>query len=56
MEDKWLVGQNENLKKKKHVFKDGVDTPCLATSRTNNRARVSRWHDESSNNNDNKVI
>ena len=42
--------------KKKTCFKDGVGTPCLATSRTNNRTRVNRWQDESSNNNDNKVI
>ena len=33
-----------------------MDIPCLATSHTNNRARVNRSHDESSNNNDNRVI
>ena len=42
--------------KKKHFFKNGVDIPCLATSHTNNRARVNRSHDESSNSNDNRVI
>ena len=42
--------------KKNMFFKKGVGTPCLATSRTNNRARVSHWHDESLSNNDNKVI
>ena len=41
---------------KKHFFKNGVDIPCLATSHTNNRARVNRSQDESSNNNDNRVI
>ena len=40
----------------KHVFKNGVDIPCLATSHTNNRARVNRAHDESSKSNDNRVI
>ena len=38
------------------MFKNGVDIPCLATSHTNNMARVNRSHDESSNNNDNRVI
>ena len=41
---------------KKNVFKNGVDIPSLATSHTNNRARVNRSYDESSNNNDNRVI
>ena len=43
-------------KEKKHVFKNGVDSPCLATSHTNNTARVNRARDESSNSNDNRVI
>ena len=42
--------------KKKTFFKNGVDIKCLATSLTNNMARVNRSHDESSNNNDNRVI
>ena len=37
-------------------FKDGVDSPCLATSHTNNRARVNRANDESLKSNDNRVI
>ena len=40
----------------KTCFKDGVDSPCLATSHTNNRVCVNRAHDESSNSNDNRVI
>ena len=40
----------------KHVFKNGVDSPCLATSHTNNRARVNLAHDEKSKSNDNRVI
>ena len=40
----------------KHVFKNGVDSPCLATSHTNNTAHVNRAHDESLKNNDNRVI
>ena len=47
---------SENEKKKIHVFKNGVDNPCLATSHTNNRARVNLARDENSKNNDNKVI
>ena len=47
---------SENEKRKKQVFKDGVDNPCLATSHTNNRARVNLARDENSKNNDNKVI
>ena len=42
--------------KKKQVFKDGVDSPCLATSHTNNKVYVNRAHDESLKNNDNRVI
>ena len=42
--------------KEKHVFKNGVDNPCLATTHTNNTAHVNRAHDESLNNNDNRVI
>ena len=46
------VSENEKI----HVFKDGVDNPCLATTHTNNRARVNLARDENSKNNDNKVI
>ena len=42
--------------KKQHVFKNGVDSPCLATSHTNNRARVNLVRDENSKSNDNRVI
>ena len=41
---------------KKHRFKNGVDSPCLATSHTNDKAHLNRAHDEQSKNNDNKVI
>ena len=41
---------------KNRFFKNGVDNPCLATTHTNNTAHVNRAHDESLNNNDNRVI
>ena len=37
-------------------FKNGVDSPCLATSHTNNRERLNHAHDENSKSNDNRVI
>ena len=46
------VSENE----KNHVFKNGVDIPCLATSHTNNRERLNRVHYENSKSNDNRVI
>lgn len=42
--------------KKNRFFKNGVDNPCLATSHTNNTAHVNCAHNESLNNNDNRVI
>ena len=42
--------------KKIHVFKNGVDSPCLATSHTNNKERLNRVHYENSKSNDNRVI
>ena len=42
--------------KKTTCFKNGVDSPCLATSHTNNRERLNHAHDENSKSNDNKVI
>ena len=43
-------------KKTNMRFKNGVDSPCLATSHTNNRERLNRARDENSKNNDNTVI
>ena len=43
-------------KKKLGFFKNGVDSPSLATSHTNNRDDVNRALDENSKNNDNRVI
>ena len=43
-------------KEKTGFFNHGVDSPCLATSHTNNRARVNLARDENSKSNDNKVI
>ena len=48
--------ESEKNKKKSGFFKEGVGTPCLATSRTNNRARLRCAQNESLNNNDNRVI
>ena len=42
--------------KKNRFFKNGVDSPSLATSHTNNRDDVNRALDESLKNNDNRVI
>ena len=47
------VSENE---KKFMFFKNGVDSPCLATSHTNNREKLNRIHCENSKNNDNRVI
>ena len=40
----------------KQVFKNGVDSPCLATSHTNNTVHVNLARDENSKSNDNTVI
>ena len=45
------VSENE-----KNIFKNGVDSPCLATSHTNNKEKLNRIHYENSKNNDNRVI
>ena len=43
-------------KKTNMRFKNGLDSPYLATSHTNNRVYVNHSHDENLKNNDNKVI
>ena len=48
--------KRESEKNKNGFFKEGVGTPCLATSRTNDRARLRCAQNESLNNNDNRVI
>ena len=42
--------------KKNRFFKNGVDSPCLASTHTNNRGSVNLARDENSKSNDNKVI